>query len=131
MASAFEGPQIRAVGLIAGGDLSAKQFYAVKLSAANTVVVCAAVTDKPYGILQNAPKSGEEAEVCVIGQTKISADALMAVNASIGTAVDGQLATYTVADTTKYIIGICQQGAGAADGMAVAFVNCASIRLLA
>ncbi len=131
MSSAFEGAQMRVSGLIAGADLSAKQFYAVKLSADNTVIVCAATTDKPYGILQNAPTSGQEAEVCVIGLTKVNSDAALAVGASIGTSADGQLATYTVADTTKYIIGQVQQASGAAAGMAVAFVNCANSRVLA
>lgn len=131
MGSAFEGEQMRAVGLIAGADLSAKQYYAVKLSASNTVIVCAAVTDKPYGILQNDPTSGQEAEVCVVGQTKINSDAALTIGVSIGTAADGQLAAYTVADTTKHIIGIVQQTSGAAAGYAVAFVNCASSRTLA
>ena len=130
--AAYEGPQLRAVGLVCGASsLATKQFYAVKLHTDGTVIVCAATTDKPIGILQNAPTVGQEAEVCVIGQTKISADAQMLVAASIGTAVDGQLATYTVADTTKYIIGQCVYPAGAADGLASAWVNCASIRLLA
>lgn len=131
MGAAFEGSQMKAVGLIAGADLSAKQFYAVKLSASNTVIVCAATTDKPYGILQNAPTSGQEAEVCVVGLTKINSDAALSIGVSIGTAADGQLAAYTASDTTKHIIGIVQQTSGAAAGYAVAFVNCASSRTLA
>ena len=127
----FEGPQMRSVGLIAGADLSAKQFYAVKLSADNTVIVCAGTTDKPIGILQNAPTSGQEAEVCVVGLTKVSSDAALTAGDSVGTSADGQLAVYTAGDTTKHIIGQVQVGSGAAAGLAVAFVNCANIRTLA
>lgn len=130
--AAFEGQQIKAVGLVCGAaSLATKQFHAVKLAADGTVVVCAAVTDKPIGILQNAPTVGQEAEVCVFGQTKVNSDAALAVSDSIGTSADGQLAAYTVLDTTKHIIGIVVQASGAAGGLAVAFVNCANSRTLA
>lgn len=132
MGSAFEGPQMRAVGLVCGSvSLATKQFYAVKLHTDGTVIVCSGATDKPIGILQNAPTVGQEAEVCVIGQTKVNSDAALSVNDSIGTSADGQLAAYTASDTTKHIIGIVTQASGAAGGYAVAFVNCANSRTLA
>ena len=37
----------------ASADLSSSQYYFVKMSAEGTVTVCAAVTDKPIGVLQN------------------------------------------------------------------------------
>jgi hypothetical protein len=52
---AYEGAQIMIPGLKASADLSAKQYYAVKISGVGTVTVCAATTDIPCGILQNAP----------------------------------------------------------------------------
>ena len=41
----------------AAADLSANQFYAVKLSADHTVNLCTAATDRAIGILQNKPKT--------------------------------------------------------------------------
>lgn len=115
----------------AGADLSAKQYYFVKISAANTVVVCAATTDKPVGVLQNKPTSGQTAEICSLGITKVSGDADLSVGDSIGTSADGQAAAYTVTDTTKYIVGMVLADNAAAGGLATAMVNCINARTLA
>ena len=72
----------------AAADLSAKQYYFVKLASSTTVNVCAAVTDKPIGVLQNKPESGEQAIVRVFGVSKISADATLAAGDVIGTPAD-------------------------------------------
>lgn len=129
---AWEGPQpIKLPAFKAGADLSAKQYYFVKISAANTVIVCAATTDRPIGVLQNKPTSGQTAEVCCIGVTKVSGDADLAVNDAIGTSVDGQAAAYTVTDTTKYIVGVVLADNAAAGGLATAVINCANPRVLA
>jgi len=115
---------IKAPALVAAGDLSTKQYYFVKLSAANTVTVCTGATDKPYGVLQNTPDAaGEPAEVCVFGFTKVSGDANLAYNDSVGTSADGQAATYTVSDTTKYIVGVVQEDNAAAGGLATIFLH--------
>lgn len=125
---AYEGAQIMIPGLKASADLSGKQYYAVKLSGAGTVDVCSAVTDKPIGILQNDPASGDAAAVCGLGVTKINSDAALSAGALIGTAADGQLAAYVAGtDTTKYIIGQVIEASGAAGGLATATVNCFSI----
>lgn len=125
------GPEMKATGLAAGADLRTKQFYFVKMSANNTVTVCAAVTDKPIGVLQNKPNTGEAAEVTAIGQTKVSGDANLAPGDSIGTSVDGQAAAYTAADTTKHIVGQVIEDNSAAGGIITAFINCPSSRTLA
>jgi len=122
---AFEGAQLRLTGLTASADLSTKQFYLVKISGDKTVTVCAAVTDKPCGVLQNAPPLGQEAEVCSFGQTKISADAALVAGNQIGTSVDGQAAVYVPGtDTTKYIVGDVISGAGAAGELATVIIDC-------
>lgn len=116
---------VKLVGFTASADLSAKQYYAVKISGAGTVTVCSAVTDVPVGILQNAPTSGLAAEVCVVGITKVNSDAALSRGNLIGTSSDGQLAAYTPGtDTTKYVIGQVIQASGAAGEYAVALVNC-------
>lgn len=58
-------------GLLAGADLSAKQYKAVKFaSTAGEVIASAAVTDVHVGILQNDPTDGQAAEIA--GQGSIS-----------------------------------------------------------
>jgi hypothetical protein len=74
------------VTLIAGADLSAKQYFFVKMSADNTCVLCSGATDVPIGVLQNSPISGGEASVTVIGGTKLVASAAIAAGVKIGTA---------------------------------------------
>lgn len=124
---AYEGPQIKLPGVTASADLSAKQFYFVKMSGVNTVTVCAATTDKPIGVLQNAPVSGAEAEVCVIGVTKLSSDVALTAGNLLCTSSDGQGAIMTPGtDTTKYTVGTAITTTGAANELATAFVNCAS-----
>lgn len=68
----FNAEGIDLVGLTAGADLSAKQFYIVKQSA-STVVLCDTGGEKALGVLQNAPASGEAALVRVFGQSKVVA----------------------------------------------------------
>lgn len=128
---AYEGEQNTIPGLTASADLSAKQFYLVKMSGEKTVTVCAATTDKPIGVLQNAPVSGDTAVVCAVGLTKVSGDADLNYGDSIGTSSDGQAAAYTASDTTKYIIGQVIEGNSAAGGLVTAFVCCPNSRTLA
>lgn len=107
----------------AGGDLSAKQYYFVKLSAENTVVVCAGTTDIPIGVVQNKPESGEAATVRILGKTKVNADAALTVGALIGCAADGQAAPYVNGtDTTKYPRGIVTKAADNAGEIAEALL---------
>lgn len=125
---AYTGPQICIPGLTASADLSAKQYYYVKMSGEKTVTVCAGATDKPVGVLQNTPESGEEATVCAIGVTKISGDADLNYGDLIGTSADGQADAKTPGtDTTEYITGQVILGNGAAGGLITAIINCANI----
>ncbi|HYE75638.1 MAG TPA: hypothetical protein VEF04_20005 [Blastocatellia bacterium] len=124
---AVEGQQIKH-SFIAGGDLSAKQYHFVKMSANDTVVVCSAVTDKPIGVVQNAPASGGTAEVCLAGITKVSGDADLGYGDSIGTSSDGQAAAYVAGtDTTKYPVGQVIEDNAAAGGLVTAAINCLSV----
>ncbi len=121
---AYEGQQVR-LTFKAGESLTAKQYYAVKLdSTEGQVIACAGTTDKPVGILQNAPASGGEAIVAISGVSKVNSDAALAVGDTIGTAADGQLATYANGtDTTKYIIGIVIGATSNAGEYATAIIN--------
>lgn len=124
---AYEGPQIKIPGLIAGEDLSSKQYHFVKMSANRTVVACSGLTDVPVGVLQNAPTSGQAAEVTAIGVTKIVGDADLSAGNAIGTSADGQADAKAIGtDTTQYVCGIVILDNGAAGGMITAVINCAS-----
>ena len=107
----------------ASADLSAKQFYFVKLASSTTVAVCAAVTDKPIGVLQNKPESGEQAVVRVFGISKISADATLAAGDVIGTSADGQAQPISLgSETTVHVSGQAIE-AGSAGETLTAFIN--------
>ena len=124
---AYKGSQPFKITLEAGADLSSSQYYFVKLNASGKAVVCSAVTDKPVGVLQNDPTSGQAAEVVVVGLTKMSTNAALAIGDLIGTSSDSQAAAYVAGtDTTKYSAGICIKDNGAAAGIIKAVINCGS-----
>ncbi len=125
---AFEGPQgIKLTGIAAGADLSTKQYYFVKLSANKTAVVCSGATDKPIGVLQNTPISGQACEIVCVGVTKVSSDAGLTYGNLIGTSGDGQADAKTPGtDTTEYVVGQVIVGTSNAAELATAVINCAS-----
>ena len=91
----------------AGGDLSTKQYYFVKLDSTQQVIIAAAATDKVLGILQNKPESGEAARVRIFGRSKVIGDAALSIGDLIGTSADGQADAKTPGtDTTEYVKGI-------------------------
>jgi hypothetical protein len=103
----------------ANSDLSAKQFYAVELVAANTVDACNAVTDRAIGILQNKPRAGEAATVCHGGRTYARADGgtvAIAVGDLVGPSATGTLVKKATADNS--VLGMALT-ACSADGMII------------
>lgn len=117
---------------IPGGAITAYRF--VKLSAANTVIQCAGVTDKPIGVSQEAATGAGAPggiKVCMVGITKLEGDVDLANGDSIGTSADGQAAVYTAADTTKHIVGQVLIDNAAAAGLVTAAINCLNTRTLA
>ncbi len=124
MSAIPQGPTQYAETLLAGADLSAKQFYFVKKSA-GTYIPCAAATDLPAGVLQNDPALGEPCEVIAFGPTKVSADAAITADVFIGTAADGQAETKTPNHSgSEYACGRALAAASAAGNIIPAFVNC-------
>lgn len=113
MVGAYDAGPILDVSFIAGGTLTTKQFYFVKLSADNTVVVCDGATDKPIGILQNKPASGQSAKVRMIGVSKLVSSGNIGYGVDVGTDGSGK----AVAKTTNKDIAPCVVLQGAtADG---------------
>lgn len=110
----------------AGGTIAAYTF--VKMSAAETVIACAGATDRPIGVAQDAAVSGGMVSVMIMGETKISADAAIAVGVLIGTSADAQADAKTPGtDTTEYICGQVTVASGAAADLLSAVINCANI----
>ena len=125
---AYDDPGVDIGTFTASADLSAKQYYIVKMSGDNTVTVCAAVTDVPIGVLQNKPASGEQAVVRVFGMSKVSADATLAAGNIIGPSADGQAQPVTQgSETTVYNIGQAVTG-GAAGTLQTALITIANGR---
>jgi hypothetical protein len=115
------------VTLVAGADLSAKQYTFVKVNSSGEAIAAAAATDIPIGVLQNAPTSGQEAEVLIVGGTKIVAGAAIGDGAQIGTTSAGKAAALVAGtDTTKYVVGTLLTESAADGNIVTAVINCAN-----
>lgn len=111
----------------AGEDLTDKQFHFIKFSDDNTVILCAAATDLPCGVLQNNPKSGAAAEICAYGITKLvtGVGSVVAGNL-VGTDAYGTAIVLDAADDVgAYVAGQVVLGSGDAE-VCSAFINCAN-----
>lgn len=111
---ATEGPQVLDGGqCITATDLSAKQYYAVKLtSTARTVALASTGGEMIYGILQNAPVSPEAANVCIFGVTKAVAGGTITAGDPLTTDTAGKVITYT---SSKVKIGVAITGGASGD----------------
>lgn len=96
--------------LNAGADLSTKQYYVVKVNTSGAIILGAATTDRPLGVLQNNPTSGKTASVMTSGVTKAIAGAAIAAGAQVSCNASGQVIT---AVTTSYSIGTALVAAAA------------------
>jgi hypothetical protein len=111
----------------AGADLSTHQHKFVKLDANNRVILCTALTDVPFGILQNKPDAlGKGADVARFGtQVKVSADAALSVGDQVGPSADGQADARVIGtDTTHYVVGIVTGAVSNAGELATISLNC-------
>jgi len=126
---AYEAVMTCYAGTIAGADLSAHQYKLVKWSGTNnTVILCAALTDSPCGILQNAPLAGQGATVCFDGMSKLIASAAMAQGTHYGTAADGRGAVKVPGtDTTHYVCGRVVEGVSNANEFATVSIEAGSV----
>jgi hypothetical protein len=115
------------VTLVAAADLSTKQYHFVKLNASGQAAVVTAITDRPIGVLQNAPTSGQEAEVLVVGGTKLVASEAITEGAVISTSSTGRADSIAVGTaTTQFILGTALTEIAADGEILTAVVNCAS-----
>lgn len=104
-------------GMQADADLSAKQFYCVKMSTSNNKVsLCTAQGEVVFGVLQNKPDAdGVAAEVMALGVTKVEAGETLTAGDLWGTDANGAAVkierTNTGADLGDYAAGIVIEGA--------------------
>ena len=109
---ATEGPLIHdGSQTTAAADLSAKQFYAVKITAARAVNLASTGGEAIYGILQNTPTSGLAADVGILGVSKAIAGAAVTAGDYLMTDTSGRLITVT---TTNHRVAQALEAAGAA-----------------
>jgi hypothetical protein len=125
MAYEFSNYSVKAT-LVAGADLSAKQYTFVKLNSSGQAVAVAAATDLPIGILQNAPLSGQEAEILISGGSKLVLGGTVAAAGVIGTSATGTgVAIAHGTDTTKFALGQALTGGATGEVVTVA-VSCSN-----
>jgi hypothetical protein len=103
--------------LRAGADLSAagNQFKLVKLNTSSAVVVTAGATEVSIGVLQNKPKSGEEAVVALLtggGISKMRAGGTIAKGDLLKSDTDGEVLASTPT-ANDFIVGQAVEAAAA------------------
>ena len=107
------------ITLVAGADLSAKQFTFVTYTAAAGVTSPTAITAPIVGVLLNTPKLGEAAEIAIGGETKVVFNAAVA-SGPVSTAIGGKAVT---AEATSYVLGIVTQPVTAANSIGAILFN--------
>ena len=118
---------VMTVTLNAAEDLSSNQFYGVAISGDRAVDLVDGVTDRPVGILQNKPTSGQDAEIIVIGKVKIIATETISAGDQIRIHSDGKAAIFAPdTDSTAYCIGQCTLGADASE-LIEAIISCTAL----
>jgi hypothetical protein len=107
---ATQGQQTRE-SMIAGADISAKQFTFVKMNTTNRTVVSAGNGDAAFGVLINDPESGQAATVVTAGRVvvEVGTGGLTAGD-EVGVDANGEAVS---AAATDIIVGICVDGAAA------------------
>jgi hypothetical protein len=118
------------VSLVAAEDLSAKQYHFVVLDSDGKAAAATATTAKAIGILQNDPKEGQEAEVLVVGGSKLVAGGAVTENALVGTSADGKGSALTASGTAGASVprffGTSLTEASGANELFTVLVNCAT-----
>jgi hypothetical protein len=90
----FEDMAYQDIYLVAGADLSAKQYYFVKNSS-GTAILASATAEDTIGVLQNAPASSAIAIIRVYGRTSVIAAGTVNAGTLVTTTSAGKSATIT------------------------------------
>jgi len=118
------------VTLVAAADLSSNQYNFVKLDSDGNAAAVAATSDQAIGVLQNDPLLGQEAEVLVIGGSKLVAGGAVTEGALVGTSAAGKGSALTPSGTAGASVprffGVALTEASAANDLFTVLVNCAT-----
>jgi hypothetical protein len=127
MAYEFSNSAVK-VSRVAGEDLSAKQYHFVELDKGDgTVKAVDAATDRPFGVLQNSPTSGQIAEITVVGGTKIEAGGTASVGEPLFSSASATAVTLAFGTTgsAAFVVGTFVEDA-AAGAITTAVIDCAN-----
>ena len=115
---------------VAAADLSTNQYNFVKLDSSGNAAAVSATSDQAIGVLQNDPLSGQEAEVLVIGGSKLVAGGAVTEGALVGTSAAGKGSALTPSGTAGASVprffGVALTEASAANDLFTVLVNCAT-----
>lgn len=104
--------QAQAQAFLAGADLSSHQHKLVKYGSSPQEVVLCGDAEKPCGILMNAPKQGELAEVAIAGGFKAKVASSVNAGESCTSGVSGVGRTSVAGE---WAIGIFQDDGASGD----------------
>lgn len=113
---------------VAGEDLSAKQYHFVKIDNGDgEVVAVSGATDRPIGVLQNAPTAGQAAEVTIVGGTKVKCGGSASFGQPLFASASATAVTlaYGTTASAAYGVGTFIENA-AAGAVAAAVIDCAN-----
>ena len=110
--------RLEQVTVEAGADLTnaTNLFKVVKLNVDGRAVVCSAITDIPFGVLQDLAPITKAVPVAVGGICKARAGATIAAGAQVAVKADG---TLQVAVATQYVLGVARWGGVSGDVISV------------
>lgn len=118
---AFQSSPVLDFSFQAAEDLSSYQYHFVIIDTNGKVALMNAIGDYPIGVLQNAPGSGEEATVRILGISKVVANDTLAVgalvNAEFVSISDNGKAEATTTNS-QTMCGVIVGAAGAEDDLA-------------
>ena len=127
MAYDFSAYSIRTT-FVAGADLSSKQFHFVEVdNGTGNVTAVDGATDRAIGVLQNAPKSGQAADVLIAGGTKVVAGGTASPGQPLFASASATAVTLAFGTTASaaYSVGTFIENA-AAGAVAAAVIDCAN-----
>jgi len=127
MAYEFSNSAVK-VSRVAGEDLSDAQYTFVKLDNGDgTVKAVDGATDRPIGVLQNTPASGQIAEITIVGGTKVEAGGSASVGQPLFSNASAVAVTLGVGTTgsAAFLVGTFVEDA-AAGAITTAVIDCAN-----
>ena len=100
-------------GVKAGEDLTGDEGKAVKISAANTVILITGATDVAVGVVQSGNTSGKAVNIAAFGQQgEVEAGAAIVAGAELAVNASGQMITAISTNIVRAIAKTAASGAG-------------------